>query len=410
MRSQAAPESGIEHSANLNNMPIEDDVAEVYESNFNAAIARGFRRVPYNKVLEVTDSDLVRRCQLLTPTADLWTCMRLAKDLSRNVIWRHRVDLGPIYRCWRSGDRIFLSALPWMFKPRQKTLEFLLRERGPVLIAKWVSDSDEWAPIGFDEFHTRLEGLMADRSGCPLDREAAILILRDRGAEFSFPIGPGSGGVAEELCEWRQEQPVLSAFDWDRDPRLEYPSVGLWTAAHHSPTDVVMLVFNMIGRWSNAAMYEFRDALNTLLPARFDLRIIAEGNMRVTVYMCRKERSIYSSDSDLTSVAYRYVNAAIARASAADNDIAIAPVAADKGLPALTGDDRRAFTESLEALGDLPYPEIEDSWRPGGDEPTWHDSSNWLGSAFSWYFNWGNIAASVADLKEYISAQEGTTA
>jgi hypothetical protein len=270
-------------------------------------------------------------------------------------------------------DLLFLSALPGVISPRQKTLEFELRERGPVLTAEWTNNSDKWAPIGYEEFHAGVEGLMADRSGCSLGREAVILALKKRGAEFSFPIGPGPSATAEELCGWRKEQPRLSAFDWDRNPHLTDPSIGVWVEAHHVPTGAVLLVFVLQGGWPNAALYDFRDALSALLPERTDIYILRAGAVRVSVYLCSSDPVGWVSEETLhvADLSASYINAAIARAVAALRNLPIPPVAPDSGLPELTGNEQHAFAVALSTLVDAEFPEATDDADRGVDEDVW---------------------------------------
>ncbi len=394
--------SGVENSIN---MPVDQRLPEDRAADVADALERGFRRVEHHRITEITDPDLVQRCRSLEVGTDLWTTVRLAQDLARYMSWRHKAYLGPIYRCWRDMDLLFLATLPGVISPGQKTLEFELRERGPVLTAEWTNNADKWAPIGYEEFHAGVEGLMADRSGCSLGREAVILALKKRGAEFSFPIGPGPSATAEELCGWRKEQPRLSAFDWDRNPHLTDPSIGVWVEAHHVPTGAVVLVFVFQGGWPNAALYDFRDALSTLLPERTDIYILRAGAVRVSVYLCSSDPLGWASQEALhvADLSASFTYAAIARAVAARRNLPIPPVAPNSGLPELTGNERRAFAVALSTLADAEYPEATDDTQRDYDKDVWLKPRQSLGaqSNLTSGINFGEIVSN-ADLVAYI--------
>jgi hypothetical protein len=248
----------------------------------------GFVHTFYNGILEVRDPSLIERCAKLTEDADPMTRIRLGRDLKREVSFKHDVDGGATYTAWRMGDSIYVSLLPTVADWKQlgqKTLEFDVRPSQTTLVGKWTSSAGPWGPIGLEEFKRHLEGLMADRSGCEIRREATLLILKARGARFQFPVAP-TQGEAETWCGWRRERPRPTAYDWDRNPLAEYGSIGVWQLAYHSPTQEGLLIFTFAGDWTNAAIQEFRDALQVLLPGRHHLRVTELCHMRVCVHLC----------------------------------------------------------------------------------------------------------------------------
>jgi hypothetical protein len=146
------------------------------------ASAEGFVRRPLEPEV-IGDAELVRRCgELLDGSpAERW---HLGRELAAAVRRASDRRLGPAYTSWRDGDTIYLSCLPSVgfYGLDQGTYEFVTSsDRSSLrLQAVWQSSDPIWTRVSYEEFHARVNGLIADRSGCDLDREAVILICGTR--------------------------------------------------------------------------------------------------------------------------------------------------------------------------------------------------------------------------------------
>jgi hypothetical protein len=201
----------------------------------------------------------------------------------------------------------------------------------------------------------------------------------------------------------------LSAFDWDSNPDLVDPSIGVWVEAHHVPTGAVVLVFVLHGGWPSYALYDFCDALSALLPERTNIYIPAFGAMRVSVYLCSSDPRGWMPNPvalGLADLSARFTYAAIARAFASLRTLPISPVDPHIGLPKLTGNERCAFAAALSTLADAEYPKTTDATRVDGTE-VWLKPRQSLHhpTDFTYRIQPGEIASN-AELVAYIKDHE----
>jgi TIR domain len=320
-----------------------------------------FVRTDFHDVVEIRDADLIEQCRIESTSSDPWIRWRLSRALTNHIGWEPNISVGPAHTCWRVGETVYLSTLPGVLTVPQKTVELRLAGSSGFLVAGWGSEDAGWATFGYEEFHSALDGLMADRTGCDLLRESALLVLKKRDVRFGFPVTPGSD--PEEMCGWQQEKPVMAPYDWDRNPRIVGPGIGNWVEAHHMKSGAVVLVFVFRGTWSNAALYALRDTLGLLIPGRTHYRMMQPGSMRVVVLLGRTqpEQRMVENRDELDSVV-NVVYLAIARACAAHDDVPVP--SPDSGLAVRPPDWKGAggLSEVVQKLQDKEHPPLSDSW------------------------------------------------
>lgn len=324
-----------------------------------------FERQLGHELVEIGDPELVRRCRALPEDRDAWTGWRLAADLVRYLGWNTRIRTGTALTCWRTGDHVFVSILPAIVLDRpHRTLEFVLAGEGLFLAATWQSADPVWQRFGFEEYHDAVRGKLADRSGLDTEREGCLLVLRGRGAEFAFPVVPRAGNP-EALCGWLDEEPQSLPFDWDRNPALGSPRIGVWGEAHHTPSDAVLLIFMVYGGWTNAAHYALGEALTSLLPGRHNRYLCGPGAMRVTVLLTTAEASGWQRvEEDRVNRVVDAVHLGLTRACAAHDGVPLPPLPGHLAVPAPSAGQRAGLDHALECLGSQEFPDLSDDWAP----------------------------------------------
>lgn len=328
----------------------------------------GFDRSYFDELKTVTNRNLVARCWELSPHADAVQRAALAEDLVREIGYRLHLVLGPPYTAWRADERtVFLSALPSIAFLPQTTVELRLYVDRIVLSAKWSATDDVWNPIPPEAFAEHLDGLMADRHGCNMDRETALKVVADRGAIFDFPAGP-PGQSIEPMCQWRIEMPRDIAFDLDRNPLLVGPQVAFFGTVHYKPTLTGMAIYRVQGTWSNEALHELHDAFEILLPRRHVIRSIRYGVRRISIYLCRV-RGVHSSwetireltDTADVDRAMQLSAAALARMVAKERHVPLEPARSSGALHEPPDWAYADFLNAEEELDGREYPAPVDS-------------------------------------------------
>jgi hypothetical protein len=299
----------------------------------------------------IGDPELVRHCRELLEgsPAERW---RLGKELATALQRASDRRLGPAYTAWRDTDTIYLSCLPSVgfYGLGHDTYEFVTSsDRSSLrLQAVWYSTDPIWARVPYEEFHARVHGLIADRSGCDLDREAVILICRTRGGSFDFPVGPAANGP-ETLCEWLTAPPVSRTdLAWDRHPELVYAGFGYSGFLQHLGTGQVVLHVIVQGRWRTEAITDLRDALELMVPGRVSLFFVRFGCLRVEVLL---------GDHASRRRALHLTCAAIARAIATDDFYSLPSPDPAHSMSPPRPDEERLFATFLDGIGDVENPD-----------------------------------------------------
>jgi hypothetical protein len=314
------------------------------------ASAEGFVRQPVEPEV-IGDAELVRRCGelLVGSPVERW---QLGREMAAAVRRASDRRLGPAYTSWRDGDTIYLSCLPSVgfYGLDQGTYEFVTStDRSSLrLQAVWQSSDPIWTRVSYEEFHARVNGLIADRSGCDLDREAVILICGTRGGRFGFPVGPAANGP-EPLCEWLSAPQVRRTdLGWDRHPELEYAGFGYSGFVQHPRTGQVVLHCIVQGRWRTEAITDLRDALELMLPGRVSLLFVRFGCLRVQVLL---------GDHTSRERALQLTCAAVGRAIVTDDFHSLPSPDPACSMSPPTQDEARVFATFLDAMGDAENPD-----------------------------------------------------
>lgn len=372
------------------------------------------RRLP-KETYSVDQPELVKLVTDPNQFASAAMRARAAHELLTYVNWRHKAGLGIAYGAWRDGDRLLLSALPSLHAP-QKTLEFRLDSTGEAfhLESEWSSSDKRYGPLGYWEWQPAVEGLTADRADLDLDREVAILILEGKGAEFGFPIVP-SGSSAEKLCSWLREDPPEDYLEWGRDPRLVSHKIGPWGTLHHVATGIGVLVCVLHGRWSAPAFWAMNEALRTLLPSRFRLRIVTQGAVRICVFLSLTRNEHNAHFVDRAEVERDYLRAGldrtyatIARMVAALRQLPVPPPNHASALPTLSKQQREILEMAEEEMGDSEYPNVVERWEIELGESEWiklHQEGTLGLASTPVQFNFGDVIT-VDDLRTYLAEKE----
>ena len=257
--------------------------------DFSEAVVEGFERkqVPLTQKIEVLDEDIFIGALEADPSSDAYSRYIFARNLGKILSFFHQLSFGCVYTAWRIGRRVFLSTLPEvsvadLIGVPQKTYEFEFSETPPMLslVAIWEAKEKEWCSIPNTEFYKVVDEQMADRSGCYMLRESILLVLQSRNVLFRFPVVPPEGRV-EKFCEWvpwkggyskmRQEvlqsmglslsrlaatkkDSVYSEIDWDRDPLLASPGLGVWASLFYGQTRTGILLFGVQGSWTKKSL------------------------------------------------------------------------------------------------------------------------------------------------------------
>ena len=354
-----------------------------------------------------SDCQLVNRCEELVDGSPAlrW---QLARELSG--AWRKPSDgkLGPAYTTWREGGTYYLSFLPGLGQSGlgQRTYEFVTSVNPCSLRVQaiWQSPEPIWARVPFDEFHNGVQGLIADRSGCDLDREAVILICQQRGGTFDFPIGPPETGP-ETLCEWIAASPVSRTdLGWDRHPELELAGFGYSNFLLHSATGGAVLHVIVQGRWRTEAISALRETLQVMLPGRVSQVFVRFGCLRVDVFLGTVPAADGSGIIPATlRAAIDRTCAAVARAIAADELYSLPAPDPAWSVPTPNSADAGVFAAVLDTLGDAENP---DSVRPIDEPAPWHPLRDIAPSDA--YDEWGSWPRDLREssLANYVSGKE----
>lgn len=293
------------------------------------AFATGFNRIPFSAITKITEQEIVDLSEHTYLDSPPLVRALVAERLVRFLGFKYAIYSGPAYTAWRKNNKLFLSTLPQVGTKSslgQKTLEFEIQDapqKTLYLLAEWVPDPPDWGPIMSEDFHQLFTGLMANRSGFDMQRESTLHYLKEQKVNFRFPIVP-FGKEAEVFCEWRREEPPSLFFDWDRNPRLTGPGIGVWTDVYHAGTG--MLIFVLHGSWKNAALYQLEDCLELYLPGQYTRMPVTNGSMRFCIYLSNEglvaKQAAHSDWDDL----YRRVSLlflALSRMTAAQDDIRV---------------------------------------------------------------------------------------
>lgn len=349
-------------------LPAAQPARSAREIRPRAVLHTHARQLP-EETYSIAHPDLVKLVTDESQFASVEMRARAARELGRYINVRHAGGLGFAYGAWREDDRLLVSALPSL-NAAQKTLEFRVDPDGAAfhLESVWSSDDPRYGAFHYSEWQPAVRGLTADRADLDLDREVAILILEKKGAEFGFPIVP-AGSAAEKLCTWLHEEPPEDYLQWGRDPRLVSYSFGPWDALHHASTGVGMFLCVLQGRWSASAFWAMNEALRTLLPGRFRLRIVSRGAVRLCVFLSLSQNGRNAHFVDRTNVERTYLRsgldrtyAVIARMVAAMRQIPVPPPSHASALPPPSTEQGEIFKMAEQELERKEYPNVVELW------------------------------------------------
>jgi hypothetical protein len=325
-------------------------------------MAAGFERTPSDESLFLAGHDQIVAAHDLRPGSDAGTRARIARTLALPLGYMS-LPHGPPYTAWQGADgTLFLSMLPGTsrFQPLL-TIEMRPDPDRITLVARWTSTDQVWAPLKYEEFRESLGGLLADRRGIPLAREATLKVLIDRGAQFGFPLAPVAG-PPETLCGWVREEPSGAELTgWDRDPMLVDPSLDHFHALVHTPTRSALVPYRIQGSWPDEALRDLRQALDTLLPGRSIIRQLRHGCARLTVFLgvidpidSRRVRSPYEwnrAGSRSAQAVLDLCAVALARAKGTERGLKLDPPRPAAAAPQPDERTRTAFRRAENAMG-----------------------------------------------------------
>lgn len=324
------------------------------------------RRQFSDRRIVIDDEDLLAAIRNPHLNASSEFQARLASELVAFLRLRHEERLGPGAAAWREGEVLMLSALPDIDVP-QRTLEFEPREGGYGLTGERKPLDPLLQGIAYWEWQPAVADLFADRVPINMAREAALLILRKKGAPLGFPVGPRGAGLVP-LCEWvGPDRAPEDYLEWGRDPRLVPGKVTLQATALHRPTGVAFLSYCLQGSWTPGAILALREGLEVLLPERAVLREVEYGAIRVDVFLGLRD----GPPVDTLKIFLRN-RAAILRMDAATRDISVPPPLPANAVAPPGEADAKTFREVFDLIGDdQEYPKLTDSAAGGFWEADW---------------------------------------
>ena len=334
--------------------PFEVPAERVWTSAPRSGRINGFIRQPVIQQVTFAEGDILARARFMTPTEDPRPRWKVAQDLARRLSFFYGIHAGTPYTCWRDDRRFFLSTLPGVVSGRQKTLEFEFAQNDAALVlkAEWDPPADAWGPVPMSTFHSTIEGLIADRSGCSMTRESMVYVLQRLERSFVFPVTPFPD-EPEVLCGWIHSDPPNGWDDFDRDPRLVGPQIVCWDTYYHNRTGEGILNFTVQGGWSNNALYAFYDALDFLLPTRHYRKLLIVNNapyIRVSVHLVNQNET--GSETGRASLALDRTYSCIARMCAAEDEVPVPEPSPAAVVPPLSEANIMLFQRAMDSLGD----------------------------------------------------------
>ena len=330
--------------------------------DYSTTSIEGFERkqISENHKVELLDEDLIIKAFEITVSSDASLRLSFGDYFGMVLRWFSHLSFGPIYSAWRTGRKVFLSTLPQLDGVSQKTYEFELLEspKRLSLVAEWKPKEEGWNKITTEQFYEVMDGKMADSSGCDLLRESILLILQSRNLSFRFPVTPPETQL-ETFCQWVfWKEPLDKAVDWDKNPLLVSEMINAWQGYYHHKTQEGILIFRVMGRWTNRSLETFRNALEDLIPTRYLIDHIRHGSMRVCVHVL--DGAQYENN-DLRDPGYAWeafsrTLAAIARMVASKRGLVVSPPMTDSTIPKLPFHIEKKFKEAVKTLSEDEYP------------------------------------------------------